>query len=160
MSGVAGEHDEGLDRLINGNDLDGLIREVDRRSEAADWDDLVHLAQRCRAAVARGFQLWPASSLAEYRLALLAPGRWAGAVVREDAGRFALGPLAEVAASTHPWSELAPHLPDGPLAGVVAHERVVRGEDLTDAPVPQADVFDLPLRMEPWEPQWPVATYG
>ena len=46
------------------------------------------------------------------------------------AGRFALGPLSEVAASTHTWAELAPHAPPGPLAAVTAHERVVRGEDL------------------------------
>ena len=100
-----------LDRLIAGNDLDELVREVDRRTDADDWDGLVRLRDRCRAAVERGFQLWPAASLAEYRLALRAPAAWAGAVVVEGAGRFALGPLAEVAASTHGWAELAPHLP-------------------------------------------------
>lgn len=148
-----------LDRLIAGNDLDELVREVDRRTDAHDWDGLVHLRDRCRTAVERGFQLWPAASLAEYRLALRAPAAWAGAVVVEGAGRFALGPLTEVAASTHPWEELAPHLPDGPLAGMVAHERIVRGDDLSAADVPFADVLDLPLLLAPWEPAWPVATY-
>ena len=77
----------------------------------------------------------------------------------DGAGRFALGPLTEVAASTHPWDELAPHLPDGPLVGLVAHERVVRGEDLSGADVPFADVLDVPLQLAPWEPAWPAATY-
>ena len=149
-----------LDDLIAGNDLDELVREVDRRTDAADWPGLLRLRDRCRSAFERGFQLWPAASLAEYRLALRAPGEWAAAVTAEGAGRFALGPLTEVAASTHAWAELAPHLPDGPLAGVCAHERVVRGEDLRQAGVPFADVFDVPLALEAWEPQWPVATYA
>jgi len=151
--------DEALDRLIARNDLDELVREVDRRTDAADWDGLVRLRDRCRAAVDRGFQLWPAASLAEYRLALRAPGSWAGAVLVEGAGRFALGPLAEVAASTHTWAELAPHIVHGPLAGMVAHERVVRGEDLTAVEVPFGDVLDVPLRVDSWEPAWPVAEY-
>src|SRR3989442_1354169 len=49
---------------------------------------------------------------------------------------------------------------DGPLAGVCAHERVVRGEDLRGAGVPFADVFDVPLVLQAWEPPWPLATYG
>lgn len=149
-----------LDRLVAGNDLDELIREVDRRTAAGDWAGLVRLRDRSRAALDRGFQLWPAASLAEYRLALRAPGRWAAAVISEGAGWFAVGSLPEVAASTHTWADLAPHLAPGPLAGILAHERVVRGEDLRDAEVPFADVFDLPLALEAWEPPWPVATYS
>lgn len=149
-----------LERLVASNDLDELVREVDRRTSAGDWPGLLRLRDRCRAALERGFQLWPAASLAEYRLALRAPGQWSAAMTSEGAGRFAVGPLPEVAASTHAWAELAPHLPPGPLAGVCAHERVVRGEDLRHAGVPFADVFDVPLVLEAWEPQWPVATYG
>jgi len=156
MTGV----DPVLDRLVAGNDVDELVREVDRRTAASDWDGLLRLRDRCRSAVERGFQLWPAASLAEYRLALRAPGPWAAAVLSEGAGRFALGPLTEVAASTHTWAELAPHLLAGPLAGVVAHERVVRGEDLLHAGVPFNDVFDVPLDLQAWEPPWPLATYG
>ena len=66
-----------LDALIAGNDLDELVRQVDRRTDAHDWDGLVRLRDRCRAAVERGLQLWPAASLAEYRLALRAPAAWA-----------------------------------------------------------------------------------
>lgn len=149
-----------LDELIAGNDLDELVREVDRRTDARDWDGLDRLRRRCRAALDRGLQLWPAATLAEYRLALRAPGAWAAVTAAEGSGRFALGPLPEVAASTHTWAELAPHLAAGPAAGVCAHERVVRGETLTEAGVPFADVFGVPLALEPWEPEWPVATYG
>jgi hypothetical protein len=151
-----------LDELIELGDLDQLVREIDRLCERRDWAGLVRLRDRSRAAVSRGKQLWPAASLAEYRLALEAPGRFAAAALAEGAGRFALGPLPEVAASTHSWSELAPHLDGGPLAAAVAHERVVRGEDLVaDARVPRG-VFDpLPLALLPWEPAaYPVATYA
>ena len=135
------------------------MRQVNLLTDAEDWDGLVDLRDRCRAALERGRQLWPVASLAEYRLALCAPGRWAGAVVREGAGHFALGPLPEVAASTHDWSDLAPHVPDGPLRAVTAHEHVVRGEDLTgDTSIPDG-VLDLPLRTQPWEPAYPTATY-
>ncbi|MGH9023010.1 MAG: hypothetical protein ACRDV9_07915 [Acidimicrobiia bacterium] len=157
--GLAGT-DPVLDSLIAGNDLDELVREVDRRTGANDWPGLLRLRDRCQSALERGFQLWPVASLAEYRLALRSPGKWAARITREGAGRFALGPLSEVAASTHAWSELAPHLQPGPLAGVCAHERVVRGEDLSRVDVPFGDVFDLPLVLEPWEPRWPVATYS
>src|SRR5207253_4563968 len=111
-------------------DLDELVRHVDRLCDAEDWDGLVDLRDRCRRALERGKQLWPAASLAEYRLALDAPGPWAAAVLVPGAGRFALGPLSEVTASTHTWAELAPHVPPGPLAAVPANERVVRGGGL------------------------------
>ena len=111
--------------LIAGGDLDDLLRHADRLCTESDWDGLVELRDRCRQAHERGQQLWPVSNHVEYRLALEAPGRWAAGVLRPGAGRFALGPLSEVAASTHRWDELAPHLPVTPEASFVAHERVV-----------------------------------
>jgi hypothetical protein len=80
-------------------------------------------------------------------------------MIVEGAGRFALGPLAEVAASTHTWAELAPHIPPGPLAAITAHERIVRGENLEDDDRVDPDVLPLPLTLEAWEPSYPVATY-
>jgi hypothetical protein len=150
-----------LDELIEIGDLDELVREVDRLCSRRSWQELVRLRDLSRAAVSRGRQLWPAASLAEYRLALEAPGRFAATAIAQQAGRFALGPLAEVAASAHTWSQLAPYLPAGdPTAAAIAHERVVRGEDLTDDARVPAGVFDpLPLRLQPWEPVYPVATY-
>jgi hypothetical protein len=104
--------------------------------------------------------VWPAATLAEYRLALLAPPEWAALVLTEDAGRFTIGPLTEVVAQDHDWASLSPHLEPGvPRSAFVAHERVIRGEDLTDDPDIDRRVLDLPLRIEPWEPRYPLAVY-
>lgn len=148
-----------LSELVNRNDLDELVREVDRRTERGDWDGLVEVRDLCLAALDRGFQLWPAASLAEYRLALRAPGPWTGAVIGAASGRFVLGPLTEVAASTHTWAELAPHLDPGPSLTYVAHERVVRGEDLTAEHRVDDKVVALPSVLQAWEPTYTVATY-
>ncbi len=148
-----------IERTVEQGDLDELVRLVDRLCDARDWDGLVELRDRSRWALERGKQLWPAASLAEYRLALEAPGEWAAATIVEGAGRFALGPLPEVAASTHLWSDLAPHLAMGPLAAITAHERVMRGEDLTaDASIDRA-VLEIPLALCAWESAYPVAEY-
>ena len=145
--------------LVDRGDLDELLRRIDQLCDDRDWNGLLDLRDRCRAAFARGRQLWPAAAHAEYRVALQAPGKWAASVV-DGGGPFSLGPLTEVAASTHTWEELAPFLPPSPEAALVAHERVVRGEDLTAvATGVDAAVLDLPLRLEAWEPAYPLATY-
>jgi hypothetical protein len=166
-------------RLVDEGDLDELIRHVDRLCATGGWDDLEDLRHRARAAHERGRQLWPVASLAEYRLALRAPAPWAAAVLTEGTGAWALGPLPEVAASTHSFASLAPHLSPGPAASATAHEAVARGEDLTgEASISDGDpdgrpggrdlselvaalVNDegLPLRLCDWEPRYPVATY-
>ncbi len=149
-----------LDAALGSGDLDELLRWVDRLCEARDWDGLVTLGERSRTAFATsGRQLWPIVSQVEYRLALEAPGAWAASVLVEGAGRFALGPLPEVAASTHSWAELAPHLSAGPASGLAAHERVVRGEDVSDAGGVGLEVLELPGALCPWEPAYPLATY-
>ena len=147
------------EELVELGDLDELVRQVDRLADAGDWTGLVDLAGRCRRAFERGRQLWPAAALAEYRLALDAPGQWAASVLVPDAGRFALGPLSEVAASTHTWAELAPHVPPTPQASIAAHERVVRGEDLSGDGRVDRQVLELPLVLQQWEPRYPVAEY-
>ena len=145
-----------LEKAIADGDLDELIRLVDELSDDNDWDGIVDLRDRARRAFHEsGRQLWPAASNAEYRLALAAPAEYAAQMLVEGAGHFALGPLAEVVASTHSWGELAPHAPATPAADLCAHERVVRGEVVTgDHPV-----LDLPLRLEDWEPAYALATY-
>ena len=146
-----------IERAVAGGDLDELLRLVDRLVDDADWDALLDLRDRCRRAYAEtGRQLWPAASHAEYRLALEAPGAAAAAVLVEGAGRFALGPLPEVAASTHAWVELAASLERGPWAAEVAAERVVRGEDLTGDARASGEA---PLCLAPWEPAYLLATY-
>jgi hypothetical protein len=161
MAGATPETDDVLDGLITRADLDALVRLVDQRAAQGDWAGLARARHRARWAVGTGRQLWPVATLAEYRLALHAPAPWAAGTLTEDAGRFTPGPLPEVAASTHTWNELAPHLPEGtgsPIAVVVAHERVVRGEDLRDSGVDD-DVFELPLVLQAWEPAYSLATY-
>lgn len=147
-------------RLIDGNDLDGLLQRVNELCSLAAWDELLRLRDAARAApAATGRQLWPAALHAEYRLALEAPAPWAAPMVVESTTRFSVGPLSEVAASTHAWDDMAPHLPAGPARALVAYERVLRGEDLDDDRSIDRSVFDLPLRLERWEPSYPTATY-
>ncbi|MEA2686227.1 MAG: hypothetical protein QOE93_1422 [Actinomycetota bacterium] len=148
--------------LVDLGDLDALLIRIDHLCADRDWAGVVDLRDRARRAFEeRGRQLWPAASHAEYRLALEAPGREAAAMLVPGAGRFALGPLAEVAASTHTWDDLARHLGPRltPEAGMAAHERVVRGEDVTGDERVDATVLELPLRLQPWEPDYPLATY-
>ncbi|MDP6213879.1 MAG: hypothetical protein QGI41_02955, partial [Acidimicrobiales bacterium] len=150
-----------LDRLLDNGDLDGLLRLVDDLCGEGDWNLLETLATRGRLAVERGHQLWPAADHAEHRLALEAPGHFAAGAVVRDATRFGPAPLAEVAASSHPWKDLAPHLPTGPLRATVAHERVARGEDLTGGDdLGRSDPLGLPLILSAWEPTYLIPEIG
>ena len=110
-----------FNQLIDRSDLDGLVRTVDDLCSSRDWSSLLQLRNSCRLATASGKQLWPASTLAEYRLALLAPAHIAAKVLEEGSGRFTLGPLTEVIAQNHQWSDLQHELPPSPIASFVAH---------------------------------------
>ncbi len=148
-----------LAAAVEQGDIDELVRLVDGLCATREWEALSELRERCQRAFERGRQLWPVATHAEYRLALEAPGPFAASVLVEGTGRFALGPLPEVAASTHTWAELEPHLTSGPSAVLTAHERVVRGEDLTGIELPGPPVLELPLRLQSWEPQYSLAEY-
>jgi hypothetical protein len=148
-----------IDDLLEAAEPNPLLARVDGLCSSRSWDELVVLAQRCREAYERGKQLWPIAEHIDYRLALEAPGPYAAAVITPTAGRFALGPLTEVAASTHTFDELAPHVPSPQVAGVVAAERVLRGEDLEARADAHPEVLELPMRLEPWEAPYPLATY-
>jgi hypothetical protein len=153
--------DDRLDQLIHAVDLDGLVRMIDDRCAAADWAGVLRLRDRCRTATREtGRQLWPAATLAEYRLALLAPVEWAATVLDGESGRFTIGPLSEVVAVHHTWRELAPHLPTVPVALFVAHERAIRGEAIDATSIAELPpVLDIPAAIQPWEPAYPVSTY-
>ena len=144
---------------IEASDTDELLRHTARLCQAGDWDGLVDLEARCREAVTRGKQLWGVAENVRYRLALEAPGAWAGAAVAAGPARRALGPLTEVAASRHAWSELDPYLPTGTERTLAAHERVVRGEVLTGTAGLDPTVIELPLELASWEPTYPLAVY-
>lgn len=152
--------DDELDAAVHRADLDELIRLIDRRTETRDWSGLSRTRRSCTAAVDTGRQLWPAATLAEYRLALWAPDEWCATVLEEDAGRFTPGPLSEVAAVHHTWENLAPHLAFGPLATYFAHERSLRGERISvSARRSLVPVIDIPIDLQSWEPSYVVATY-
>lgn len=146
-----------LDELVHRADLDGLVRLIDARCASRDWPGVLRVRDRSRAALHTGRQLWPAATLAEYRLALWAPADWACRVLDEDSGRFTIGPLTEVVAQHHSFAELTPHLPAGPRAGFVAHERALRGEAV---PAATPNPLDLPFERQVWEPSAPLATYS
>ena len=157
---AAGVNDTDLDGLIARADLDGLVRMIDDRCSACDWPGLLRVRDRSRAAVETGRQLWPAATLAEYRLALLGDAEHAAIVLDERdglSGRFTIGPLTEVVAQRHSWGDLAALLDVGPRATFVAHERAIRGEPI-DADL--APVLDIPARLAPWEPDYAVAVYS
>jgi hypothetical protein len=149
-----------LYELIELGDIDELLREVDRLCERRSWAELLRLRDLCRAATQRGKQLWGVAGHAEYRLALEAPAEFAAPMVEAEPGRFVLGPLTEVVASTHTWAELAPHLPLGPMRTSTAYERVMRGENLRSDEVAASEIdFGLPLALQPWEPAFAPAEY-
>jgi resuscitation-promoting factor RpfA len=158
---ASAEPDDVLAGLIHRADLDGLVRLVDDCCASRDWPRLRRLRDDARHAVGTGRQLWPAATIAEYRLALLAPAPWAAGVLDEGSGRFSIGPLTEVVAQHHTWAELAPLLEPGPRAAVIAQERALRGEAIDPATtVALPDVIDLPLSIDGWEPAYELATYG
>ncbi|HET8787516.1 MAG TPA: hypothetical protein VFO47_02045, partial [Actinomycetes bacterium] len=150
---------ERLAELVELGDPAALLRAVDGLCASRDWAGLVDLRHRLDEAVERGRPLWPVTTYVEYRMALDGPAPEAASVLRPGAARFALGPLTEVAATTHTFAELAPHLAVPAVAGAVAQERVLRGEDLREAPGAHAEVLELPLVLAPWEPEYALATY-
>jgi hypothetical protein len=160
VSDLDGVIDETLAEALHRADLDALVRLIDARCASRDWPGLLRLRDRARHAVDTGRQLWPAATLAEYRLALLAPAEWAARVLDEGSGRFTLGPLTEVVAQHHDWPSIRSVLEPGPRAALVAHERVLRGEDIDpDDLEGSPDVLELPYRLADWEPAYCLAEY-
>ena len=145
-----------LDAIIHRADLDGLVRLVDTLCAEANWPLLLKLRNRSRAAVSTGRQLWPAATLAEYRLALWAPAEWATQVLGEESGRFTVGPLTEVVAQNHQFDDLRALLPDGPRVGFIAHECSLRGQS---PPSDLANPLEIPYEVQPWEPHYCLAEY-
>ena len=142
--------------LINRADLDGLVRLIDDYCETRSWHDLLGLRDACKAAVANGRQVWPASTLAEYRLALLAPAEIAVQVVDEEAGRFTMGPLTEVIAQNHLWSELSEFLEPSPTSTYIAYECGIRGQQVEGELFP---ALESPCTLLPIETNYALAEY-
>ncbi len=141
--------------------IQSLIAEVDSLCTDDRWDDVLELRDRCKLAVARGHQWWPAAAWAEYRVALDGPGPLAASVLESNLSRYTLGPFAEVAASTHSWEELRPYLERSPASSLFAFECIALGDDLRADDVFRGlpPVFDAPSWREPWEPNYGPVTY-
>lgn len=146
-----------LERIVDRADLDELVRRIDALCTSRDWQQLYRLRSLTRSAITTGRQVWPATTLAEYRLALLAPAEWACRILNEDTSRFGIGPLTEVLAQNHAWSDVADLLDPGPRRELVAHERALRGDDVV---VADHSVLDLPPARQSWEPEYLFPTYG
>lgn len=145
---------------VLGGDLDEVLRLVEDLHSAADWSGLAAIEDMCRRAHERGLTLWPAAVRARYLRALDGTPRWSATTLDGSAlAQFGLGPLTEVVAQGHTWTELAPHLPAGPEAGVAAQERVLRGEDLSSDPEARGLHGELPLSLGAWEPAYHLPRY-
>jgi hypothetical protein len=149
---------DSLQDLIEGSDLAGLTRYVDGVCASREWDRLTVVVDRCNEAVERGKQVWAIAQYAEYRMALDAPGEMAGSVMSDGRGRFALGPLWEVAASTHTWDDLSQHVTVPTVRAMIAHERSIRGESVGPESI-DPRVLEIPVEIQSWEPAYPVADY-
>lgn len=142
---------------VEAADTDTLLRAVDGMCAARDWDRLLELADLCAEAVARGRQVWGVGEHIRYRLALEAPAPLAAGALAGEPARFTLGPLTEVLAAAHPWSDLDPHLPPGPDRDIVAHERAIRGDPIPEGAV--GPTLEVPTALASWEPSYPLAVY-
>lgn len=147
-----------LTSLIEGSDLAGLVRAVDGICSRMEWDELIDLRDRCNEAVTRGKQLWAIAQFAEYRLALEAPADLAATVMTDGRGRFSLGPLWEVAASTHTWSDLDPYVGTPTIRALTAHERSIQGDAVPEDAVDRT-ILEIPVAQQSWEPTYPIANY-
>ncbi len=144
--------------LIDHGDIDGLVRLVDDYCSSRNWAQLLALRNACKAATQTGRQLWPVSTLAEYRLALLAPAETAAQVLGEDAGRFTIGPLTEVVAQHHQFVDIEPYLPHDPRTSFVAYECAIRGQYI-DNEESLFEALEIPFTIGEWEPQYALADY-
>lgn len=148
-----------LDELVARADLDGLIRLIDATCTHRDWPRLLNIRDSCRGAVRSGRQLWPAATLADYRLALWAPAQWATEVLRSEASRFTLGPLTEVIAQHHSWHELVNYLPYAPQSTFVAYECALRGQIVQESEK-LFPALEIPVHCGSWEPTYQLAEYA
>jgi hypothetical protein len=145
-----------LASLIHRVDIDELVRYVDNVCASGDFPHLIDVRDQARAAVNSGRQLWPIATLANYRLALYAPGPLAVRALDDTARTFMPGPLSEILAVHHTWDELSEHLVPGPDRSLFAYERALRGDNIT---TDESNALDIPLVPLTWEPNYPVASY-
>lgn len=145
-----------LDELVHRADLDGLVRHVDDTCSARDWEHLLRIRNSARSAVETGRQLWPIATLANYRLALWAPADLAVRALDDTARTFMPGPVSEILAVHHTWTDLEPFLAPSHDRSLFAHERSLRGDDIDPA---EPSLIDIPVALQDWEPRYAPASY-
>ena len=145
-----------LDGLVHRADLDALVRHVDETCASREWDHLVVIRDRARAAVDTGRQLWPIATLANYRMALWAPAEVAVRALEDTARTFMPGPVSEIIAVHHDWRQLSPFLAPGHDRSLVAYERALRGDAIDHG---EPALLDVPVALQPWEPGYAPAAY-
>ncbi|GGU95729.1 hypothetical protein GCM10010495_01720 [Kitasatospora herbaricolor] len=140
-------------------------RSLNALAEAGRWPELLGIYRQVRAAAsARAGEAGAAAETAPlgHLIAHGAPPEVAVRLFDEDGGPGTAagvgdhdsGPLWEVLATRHSWLRLAPLLGPAPVRRLVAHTRVLVGEDLSYGAEPDPD--GVPLVLEPWE----VAGWG
>ena len=138
---------------------------VDVLADDGRWDDLLAFAAAPEGAAADRMHV-------AHVVALEAPPPFAAAAAQlfPDDERGFTGPLWEVLASRNDWRTLDPHLTLHRVRRLVAHTRVLHGEDLSALeldpldPRNPRDPLDPPLRLLEWEaarwdPEWDLWTY-
>ncbi|GGO18502.1 DUF6183 family protein [Micromonospora parathelypteridis] len=122
-------------------------RNLDLLADGGRWHDLLTFA----ATVDAG----PVDERQEvaHVVALEAPAGIAAAAAElfPDGDNGYPGPLWEVVAQNHTWRELAPHLTNPRTRHLVAHTRVLHGEDLRAATDLDPQLLGAPLCLERWE---------
>ncbi|GAA2135118.1 hypothetical protein GCM10009760_13280 [Kitasatospora kazusensis] len=124
------------------------------------WAELLDVYRRTRAAgVALGGDAHGAAAAAPagHLIAYGAPPELAARLFDPDGapgstatvGDHDAGPLWEVLATRHSWRRLAPLLGPAPVRRLVAHTRVLLGEDLRHDAEPDREA--VPLALEHWE---------
>ncbi|MBV2156292.1 hypothetical protein [Kitasatospora sp. SUK 42] len=142
-----------------------MITDEDRRrlralAENGRWPELLAAYRQGRAAAVAQAGEETAAALAAplgHLIAYAAPPELSVRLFDADGGAGTVagvadhdaGPLWEVLATRHSWLRLAPLLGPAPVRRLVAHTRVLLGEDLSYGAEP--DLEGVPLRLEPWE---------
>ncbi len=147
-----------LDALVDRADLDEIVRRIDDMCSTREWASLASLRDKAAAAVRTGRQTWPCATLANYRLALHGPADIAAASLQHPTSTFSIGPLTEVIAQHHTWTELEAHIDNAPLRGFVAYERALRGESVPEDATLRA-VLEIPINPAAWEPNYEPPVY-
>ncbi|MCX4818776.1 hypothetical protein OG883_02435 [Streptomyces sp. NBC_01142] len=137
------------------------FRRSDQLADAGDWDELLRLHEEADVALAGSTDPAERRDLERARgtvasvFIVEAPAPYAAEAARlterQSSQRSSL--LWEVLAQHWTWGQVGPCLTDPELRHLVAHARVMRGEDLTNSAAELGTELlgDIPFALESWE---------